>query len=157
MGPDFKPGGAGSLGPAVKPTFPAYSTSATISAAPTTISASATISAAPTIKKPESSSGLTIKLIHPDEDISLEEKRASLPKYRHMMGGGHHGGNHHGNPGMSQASMMAMTMSMQGSMGGQRMGMQSQAGMGMGYGHGGPPGRGGPPMIRPLMQQQGRY
>ena len=68
-GPSPSPQGA-------KPTFPAYSSSPSVSVG-SSISASATISAAPTIKKPESSSGLTIKLIHPDEDISLEEKRAS--------------------------------------------------------------------------------
>ena len=46
-----------------KPTFPAYSSSASNS--------SSTISAPPTIKKPESSSGMSVKLVHPDEDISL--------------------------------------------------------------------------------------
>jgi hypothetical protein len=45
----------------IRPTFPAAAT----------VSASATITGAPTIKKPEASSGLTSKLIHPDEDISL--------------------------------------------------------------------------------------
>ena len=49
-----------------KPTFPAYSSSAA-----TAPSSSSTISAPPTIKKPESSSGMSVKLIHPDEDISL--------------------------------------------------------------------------------------
>ena len=48
------------MGP-IKPTFPAAAS----------VSASATITGAPTIKKPEASSGLTSKLIHPDEDISL--------------------------------------------------------------------------------------
>ncbi len=42
----------------------------THSAAPQ-MASPATISALPTIKKPESSSGMTIKLVHPDEDISL--------------------------------------------------------------------------------------
>ena len=55
--------------PPMKPTFPAYSSTASSSTPPMT--PSATISAAPTIKKPESSSGLTIKLVHPHEDISL--------------------------------------------------------------------------------------
>ncbi|XP_064640932.1 BUB3-interacting and GLEBS motif-containing protein ZNF207-like isoform X2 [Lineus longissimus] len=70
VGPDFKP--KGYPGDSA-PTFPATSA---------VVSASATISAAPTVKKPEvGSSGMTSKLIHPDEDISLEEKRAKLPKY----------------------------------------------------------------------------
>ena len=73
----------GPIGP-VRPTFPAYSppstsfpsqssqpgamaTAASSGASPS----NATITGAPTIKKPESSSGMSIKLVHPDEDISL--------------------------------------------------------------------------------------
>ncbi|XP_060579965.1 BUB3-interacting and GLEBS motif-containing protein ZNF207-like isoform X1 [Ruditapes philippinarum] len=63
-----------------KPTFPS---AATITSSPST-SNSATITGAPQIKKPESSSGLTSKLMHPDEDISLEEKRLSMSKYAHF-------------------------------------------------------------------------
>jgi hypothetical protein len=37
-----------------------------------------------TVKKPESSSGLSVRLIHPDEDISLEELRAKLSKYSQL-------------------------------------------------------------------------
>ena len=51
----------------MKPTFPA-------AAAVTTVVSNvsnATITGAPMIKKPESSSGLTSRLMHPDEDISL--------------------------------------------------------------------------------------
>nr|KAI8766689.1 BUB3-interacting and GLEBS motif-containing protein ZNF207-like isoform X1 [Biomphalaria glabrata] len=59
----------------VRPTFPAAATVVSGS------SNSATITGAPTIKKPESTSGLTSKLVHPDEDISLEELRANMPKY----------------------------------------------------------------------------
>ncbi|ESO87130.1 hypothetical protein LOTGIDRAFT_154623, partial [Lottia gigantea] len=59
-----------------KPTFPAAAS----------VSSSATITGAPMIKKPESSSGLTSKLMHPDEDISLEEYRASLPRYKKTPG-----------------------------------------------------------------------
>ena len=76
VGPDFRPKGGPpgtSAGP-VKPTFPAYSTGSSSPAsisAPPSLSNAATISAAPTIKKPESSSGLSIRLMHPDEDISL--------------------------------------------------------------------------------------
>merc|ERR1719394_300831 len=77
VGPDFRPTGPSTSTGPVRPTFPAYSSQAGMPGGP-----SSTISAAPTIKKPESSSGLTIKLIHPDEDISLEEFRASKPKYR---------------------------------------------------------------------------
>lgn len=65
-----------------KPTFPAAA------AASITSPSRATITGAPQIKKPESSSGLTSKLMHPDEDISLEERRASLPKYKRMLSGG---------------------------------------------------------------------
>ncbi|KAJ8318542.1 LOW QUALITY PROTEIN: hypothetical protein KUTeg_003633 [Tegillarca granosa] len=79
LGPDFKPSITSSG--SVKPTFPSAA-AVSSSASPSSISASATITGAPQIKKPESSSGLTSKLMHPDEDISLEEKRANLPKYR---------------------------------------------------------------------------
>ncbi|KAI0236966.1 hypothetical protein LSAT2_012525 [Lamellibrachia satsuma] len=92
VGPDFKPtaaaAGTSSAAGSVRPTFPAYSTSSASSVSmATSISAKATISAAPTIKKPESSSGMAIKLVHPDEDISLEEVRASLPKYQMLVEG----------------------------------------------------------------------
>lgn len=84
VGPDFRPtgGGGGPPGGQVRPTFPAYSQSGP---SPPTSSASRqqTSSPAPaTIKKPESSSGMTIQLVHPDEDVSLEELRATLPKYK---------------------------------------------------------------------------
>ena len=55
----------------MKPTFPAYSASGLTSATISAPASVATISAAPTVKKPESSSGMSIKLMHPDEDISL--------------------------------------------------------------------------------------
>ncbi|KAL8597438.1 hypothetical protein ACOMHN_050936 [Nucella lapillus] len=124
------------IGP-VKPTFPAAAS----------VSASATITGAPTIKKPEASSGLTSKLIHPDEDISLEEKRASLPKYQSRMassmgrGGGmnnmnmnqgmnpnmNQGMNQNMNQGMNQNMNQGMNHPMQGGMMGgmhPRMGMR---------------------------------
>ena len=47
-----------------KATFPAFSSAPKAAAA-------SSHAPAPTIKKPESSSGMTVKLIHPDEDISL--------------------------------------------------------------------------------------
>jgi hypothetical protein len=124
-----------------RPTFPAYSTVSSVtnnSPNPMTIAAnnhssaqppSAVISAAPTIKKPEaSSSGMTIKLIHPDEDISLEERRAQLPKYcngpsRATIQSG--GSDYRQNPSMMGA-------------GPPMMGMQAGAPGGMGYGP--PPG-----------------
>ena len=89
VGPDFKPTGPGappqSSGASMppRPTFPAYSQPpSTTSSAPTKPSTS--IAGAPTIKKPESSSGMSIKLVHPDEDISLEERRAGMPKYKNI-------------------------------------------------------------------------
>ena len=84
VGPDFKPTNAamsmgGGMGP-MRPTFPAYSAGAPPGGGAGQISAKAVISAAPTtIKKPESSSGLTIKLVHPDEDISLVTPALGLP------------------------------------------------------------------------------
>ncbi|ELU03228.1 hypothetical protein CAPTEDRAFT_162061 [Capitella teleta] len=75
VGPDFRPTvPSGNIGP-IRPTFPAYSQ-------PAVTSSSATITGAPTIKKPASASGMSIQLIHPDEDLSLEELRANLPKYK---------------------------------------------------------------------------
>ncbi|XP_005097359.1 BUB3-interacting and GLEBS motif-containing protein ZNF207 [Aplysia californica] len=64
-----------------RPTFPAAA-SVVSSNSGAGGGGSATITGAPTIKKPESTSGLTSKLVHPDEDISLEELRANLPKYQ---------------------------------------------------------------------------
>lgn len=79
VGPDFKPTVASAQGMVpVKPTFPSAA------AVSTSISPSATISGAPIIRKPESASGLASKLMHPDEDISLEERRATLPKYKKL-------------------------------------------------------------------------
>ncbi|XP_041363128.1 BUB3-interacting and GLEBS motif-containing protein ZNF207-like [Gigantopelta aegis] len=78
-GLDFKPVMSVSQ---VKPTFPA---AAAVSTANNNMS-NATITGAPMIKKPESSSGLTSRLMHPDEDISLEERRAQLPKYKKNFG-----------------------------------------------------------------------
>ncbi|XP_062546219.1 BUB3-interacting and GLEBS motif-containing protein ZNF207 isoform X3 [Armigeres subalbatus] len=68
-----------------KATFPAYS-SATISAPPTTNSANAA-SAAATGDAAKSSTvipatGTTSKIVHPPEDLSLEEIRARKPQYQ---------------------------------------------------------------------------
>ncbi|XP_049306401.1 BUB3-interacting and GLEBS motif-containing protein ZNF207 isoform X3 [Bactrocera dorsalis] len=72
-----------------KPTFPAYS-NATISAPPTTNNQSATgssaapheTSKAPAVLAVGNSSSITSKIMHPPEDLSLEELRARKPKYQ---------------------------------------------------------------------------
>ncbi|KAJ8357609.1 hypothetical protein SKAU_G00204030 [Synaphobranchus kaupii] len=83
VGTDFKPlATPSSASDPPKPTFPAYSQS---SAAPASTS-SGTVSKPPAAvaSKPASLTNLsaTSKLIHPDEDISLEERRAQLPRYQ---------------------------------------------------------------------------
>ncbi|CAD7085905.1 unnamed protein product [Hermetia illucens] len=71
-----------------KPTFPAYS-NATISAPPTTNNPAAAGAAAATSnattdgqKSLITTSGTTSKIMHPPEDLSLEEIRARKPKYQ---------------------------------------------------------------------------
>ncbi|CAK1554225.1 unnamed protein product [Leptosia nina] len=71
-----------------KPTFPAYS-NATISAPPTTSSAAADAKENGDVKPPAANScplvtatGAGSKIIHPPEDVSLEEIRARNIKYR---------------------------------------------------------------------------
>jgi hypothetical protein len=67
-----------------KPTFPAYS-NATISAPPTLVGASSTSTNVNDAQKPPTipqSVGTASKIIHPPEDISLEELRARRPQYR---------------------------------------------------------------------------
>lgn len=59
---------AGSSTAPVKPTFPSAAAALSNNSP---VHSGATITGAPQIKKPESSSGLTSKLIHPEEDISL--------------------------------------------------------------------------------------
>lgn len=78
VGADFKPISSGSS-QMPKPTFPAYS-SATISAPPTTNTGAPADGAnkVPMI----ATTGAASKIIHPAEDISLEELRARLPKYQ---------------------------------------------------------------------------
>ena len=174
VGPDFKPRMPGPTGinsasttaPASivappKPTFPAYSAETTTAAnisAPPLLTNTTTLAA--TIKKPESSSGMTIKLIHPDEDISLEERRARLFKYR--------------SPGQIPMSGIPSNVSVPS-----LMSQPPVPGLGMGMGNSGPGGlppnmsmmgppphldtmvsSHGPPslMSRPLMPpQSGRY
>ncbi|XP_068193938.1 BUB3-interacting and GLEBS motif-containing protein ZNF207-like isoform X2 [Antennarius striatus] len=68
-----------------KPTFPAY-TQATIAVAASPSAGTSVLSKPPTTvtSKPVTlvTSSATSKLIHPDEDISLEELRAQLPRYQ---------------------------------------------------------------------------
>ncbi|XP_058815458.1 BUB3-interacting and GLEBS motif-containing protein ZNF207-like isoform X3 [Topomyia yanbarensis] len=73
-----------SANPAIqKPTFPAYS-SATISAPPTTNTANAANAASGDASKSSTvipATGTTSKIVHPPEDLSLEEIRARKPHY----------------------------------------------------------------------------
>ncbi|XP_069511089.1 BUB3-interacting and GLEBS motif-containing protein ZNF207 isoform X3 [Ambystoma mexicanum] len=166
-----------------KPTFPAY-TQSTISTTSTTNSTAAKPAASITSKPATLTTiGATSKLIHPDEDISLEERRAQLPKYQRTlprptqapMG---NMGNQPVRPmgGMMQPQQQGISPQQQGmrhqmppqhgQYGGPHQGMQ-------GYHHGGMPpyGQGhpmvpqypgGPPrppmgMRPPVMSQSGRY
>lgn len=67
-----------------KPTFPAYTQATAAVASPN--AGSSTVSKPPSTvtSKPATltTSSATSKLIHPDEDISLEELRAQLPRYQ---------------------------------------------------------------------------
>ncbi|XP_053563572.1 BUB3-interacting and GLEBS motif-containing protein ZNF207 isoform X2 [Bombina bombina] len=68
-----------------KPTFPAY-TQSTVSTTSTTNTTASKPSASITSKPATlTTTSATSKLIHPDEDISLEEKRAQLPKYKRSL------------------------------------------------------------------------
>ncbi|KAF3700267.1 BUB3-interacting and GLEBS motif-containing protein ZNF207 [Channa argus] len=70
-----------------KPTFPAYTQANAAVASPS--AGSSTVSKPPSTvtSKPATltTSSATSKLIHPDEDISLEEMRAQLPRYQHSI------------------------------------------------------------------------
>ncbi|KAF2901338.1 hypothetical protein ILUMI_04844 [Ignelater luminosus] len=83
VGADFKPITSGS--PTTKPTFPAY-TGATISAPPTTNnsmpSSSSTSSGENGKVATIATTGAASKIIHPVEDISLEEIRARQSRYQ---------------------------------------------------------------------------
>ncbi|KAI8512118.1 hypothetical protein Bbelb_087570 [Branchiostoma belcheri] len=89
VGADFKPLNAPSnIGPQKLP--PAVSTAAPpTTSAPPNPAQKATVSAAPSISKPSTSGGSTggsTKLMHPEpEDVSLEERRAQMPKYNRQM------------------------------------------------------------------------
>ena len=66
-----------------KPTFPAYS-NATISAPPTVGASSTSTNISDTQKPPTipQTSGTASKIIHPPEDVSLEELRARKQQYK---------------------------------------------------------------------------
>lgn len=77
-----------------KPTFPAYSSSATISAPPTTNNSSGGPNAPPTAppgaegtaSKPLiAPTNTASKIMHPPEDVSLEELRARHPRYQRKL------------------------------------------------------------------------
>ncbi|XP_075220474.1 uncharacterized protein LOC142323953 isoform X2 [Lycorma delicatula] len=79
VGADFKPiTSTAPIGP-VKPTFPAYSGAA--STASSSTSTPGTNSDTPKVTL-INTVGASSKIIHPQEDISLEELRARLPKYQ---------------------------------------------------------------------------
>lgn len=70
-----------------KPTFPAYS-NATISAPPTVGASSTSTNNVSDAQKPPTipqSAGTASKIIHPPEDVSLEELRARKPQYQHRV------------------------------------------------------------------------
>ncbi|BFZ03695.1 hypothetical protein BsWGS_06734 [Bradybaena similaris] len=124
---------ASSTPPQMGPPRPMFPAAAAVVAPNAGGGNTATITGAPTIKKPESSSGLTSKLVHPDEDISLEELRASMPKYKkaapmHEMMMPNN--NVMANAPMPQGGPMQGGMPM--NMGGMNMGMNMNMGMGMG-------------------------
>ncbi|XP_033894457.2 BUB3-interacting and GLEBS motif-containing protein ZNF207-like isoform X1 [Acipenser ruthenus] len=179
VGTDFKPLNtpATSAEPP-KPTFPAY----TQSTALTTNATNSTVSKPPATvtSKPATltTTSATSKLIHPDEDISLEERRAQLPKYQRNlprqgqppMGAppvGQMGGMMHPQQGMPpQQPGMRNPMPPHGQYGGPPQGMPGYMPGGMPpYGQGHPmvpPFQGGPPrppmgMRPPVMSQGGRY
>ncbi|CAH1272940.1 ZNF207 [Branchiostoma lanceolatum] len=88
VGADFKPLNAPSnIGPQKLP--PATTAPPLTTSAPLNPAQKATVSAAPSISKPSTSGGSTggsTKLMHPEpEDVSLEERRAQMPKYNRQM------------------------------------------------------------------------
>ncbi|XP_007664676.1 BUB3-interacting and GLEBS motif-containing protein ZNF207 isoform X5 [Ornithorhynchus anatinus] len=180
VGTDFKPL---SSTPATtteppKPTFPAY-TQSTASTTTTTNSTAAKPAASITSKPATlTTTSATSKLIHPDEDISLEERRAQLPKYQRNLPRpgqaplgnppvGPIGGMMPPQPGIPpQPQGMRPPMPPHGQYGGHHQGMPGYLpGAIPPYGQGPPmvpPYQGGPPrppmgMRPPVMSQGGRY
>ncbi|XP_039194967.1 BUB3-interacting and GLEBS motif-containing protein ZNF207 isoform X9 [Crotalus tigris] len=180
VGTDFKPlnnAPATSTEPP-KPTFPAY-TQSTASTTNTTNS-TAVKPATSITSKPATltTTSATSKLIHPDEDISLEERRAQLPKYQRnlprpgqgSMGNppvGPIGGMMPPQPGIPpQQQGMRPPIPPHGQYGAHHQGMPGYLPGAMPpYGQGPPmvpPYQGGPPrppmgMRPPVMSQGGRY
>lgn len=84
-GLDLRPGTPASTASA-RPTFPAYSqqspsTGGTTTNNSTSMEVSSAVVPSP-VKKIDFSSSSTVRLIHPEDDISLEEKRAQMPRYQ---------------------------------------------------------------------------
>ncbi|XP_066560377.1 BUB3-interacting and GLEBS motif-containing protein ZNF207 isoform X2 [Amia ocellicauda] len=176
VGSDFKPLTPATSSEPPKPTFPAY----TQSTASTTNASNSTVSKPPATvtSKPATltTTSATSKLIHPDEDISLEERRAQLPKYQRNIP--RPGQTHMGAPPVGPMGGMmppqqgmppqqpGMRHPMHGQYGGPPQGMPGFMPGGMPpYGQGPPmvpPFQGGPPrppmgMRPPVMSQGGRY
>ncbi|XP_076871551.1 BUB3-interacting and GLEBS motif-containing protein ZNF207b [Brachyhypopomus gauderio] len=70
-----------------KPTFPAYTQPPTTSSPSGPASSTVAKPPATVASKPAAlaTGSATSKLIHPDEDVSLEERRAQLPRYQRLM------------------------------------------------------------------------
>uniref|UniRef100_A0A8C9R5F5 Zinc finger protein 207 n=1 Tax=Scleropages formosus TaxID=113540 RepID=A0A8C9R5F5_SCLFO len=177
VGADFKPlNTPATTSDPPKATFPAY----TQSTASTTNPSSSTVSKPPATvtSKPATltTTSATSKLIHPDEDISLEERRAQLPRYQRNIP--RPGQAHMAVPPVGpMGGMMPPQQAMPPQQPGMRHPMHGQYGappQGMpGYMPGGmppygqappmvPPFQGGPPrppmgMRPPVMSQGGRY
>ncbi|KAM4692411.1 BUB3-interacting and GLEBS motif-containing protein ZNF207 isoform 2-T4 [Rhinophrynus dorsalis] len=179
VGTDFKPlnNAPATTSEPPKPTFPAY-TQSTLSTTNTTNS-TAPKAAASITSKPATltTSSASSKLIHPDEDISLEEKRAQHPKYQRNLP--RPGQAPMGNPAVGpvgammapqpgippQQPGMRHPMPPHGQYGNPHQGMPGYHPGMHPYGQGPPmvpPFQGGPPrplmgMRPPVMSQGGRY
>uniref|UniRef100_A0A3B3RS79 Zinc finger protein 207 n=1 Tax=Paramormyrops kingsleyae TaxID=1676925 RepID=A0A3B3RS79_9TELE len=171
VGADFKPlSTTAASSDAPKATFPAY----TQSTASTTNPCSSTVSKPPATvtSKPATltTTSATSKLIHPDEDISLEERRAQLPRYQRNIP--RPGQAHMGVPpvgpmgGLMPPQQPGMRHPMHGQYGAPPQGIPGYIPGGMPpYGQGPPmvpPFQGGPPrppmgMRPPVMSPGGRY
>ncbi|XP_054937073.1 LOW QUALITY PROTEIN: BUB3-interacting and GLEBS motif-containing protein ZNF207-like [Physeter macrocephalus] len=179
VGTDFKPLNStpATTTEPPKPTFPAY-TQSTASTTSTTNSTAAKPATSKTSKAATlTTTSATSKLIHPDEDILLEERRAQLPKYQRNLPQpgeaptgnppiGPIGGMMPPQPGIPQQQRMRPPMLPHGQYGGHHQGMPGYLlGAMPPYGQGlpmVPPYQGGPPqppigMRPPVMSQGGRY
>ncbi|ERE67531.1 zinc finger protein [Cricetulus griseus] len=176
VGTDFKPLNStpATTTEPPKPTFPAY-TQSTASTTSTTNSTAAKPAASITSKPATlTTTSATSKLIHPDEDISLEERRAQLPKYQRNLPRpgqtpignppvGPIGGMMPPQPGIPQQQGMRPPMPPHGQYGGHHQGMPGYIPGAMPpYGQGPPmvpPYQGGPPRppmgMRPPVMSQG--